>query len=153
MDMECAPQTGMLNPFLVQLPEMSSTSSTSSRITALPMASTVPKAIVLLTALREDAAPAAQQVVESGVTTKSRVVLRLAHQLHMTAHLMDRSSNKQLQCQHRTHSAHHSCQEDQSGTGLFRSGILPSSLSHRLQNRGMRARTKAQRGESNELVS
>ena len=81
MDMECAPQTGMLNPFLVQLPEMSSTSSTSSRITALPMASTVPKAIVLLTALRDDAAPAAQQVVESGVTTKSRVVLRLAHQL------------------------------------------------------------------------
>ena len=56
----CLPQTGMVKPVLLQLPEMSSTSSTSSLMTALPMASRPPKVImvlVLLIALREDAAP------------------------------------------------------------------------------------------------
>ena len=57
----------MVKPLLLQLPEMSSTSSTASLMTALPKASTVPKAIVvlvLLIALKDDAAPKAMQVVE-----------------------------------------------------------------------------------------
>ena len=56
----CLPQTGMVKPVLLQLPEMSSTSSTSSLMTALPMACRPPKVImvlVLLMALRDDAAP------------------------------------------------------------------------------------------------
>ena len=71
VDLACAPQTGMVNPLLVQLPEMSSTSSTSSLRTALPTASTVPKAIVVfvpLMALKDDAA----QHMKSGMTTSCR---------------------------------------------------------------------------------
>ena len=48
------------------------------------MPSTVPKAImllVLLVALKDDAAPGAQQSVENGATTTCKVTLRLADQL------------------------------------------------------------------------
>ena len=63
MGLKCAPQTGMENPLLVQLPEMSSTSSTSSLRTALPTAVTEPKVIVLLRALKDDAAPHSNTVL------------------------------------------------------------------------------------------
>ena len=50
----------------------------------------------------------------------------------VTMHLMV-NDTLQVQCWHTPHFAYHSCLEGQSGTELFRSGIPPSSLSHRLQ--------------------
>ena len=71
----CVPQTGIVNPVLLQLPEISSISSTSSLMTAFPMASRPPKVtivLVLLMALREDAALGPQKVSPDCGMTRGR---------------------------------------------------------------------------------